>query len=49
LTIIALKSRYHDTKMRLLTQKPTQTLPQLIIYILQVTNIMCKFQILDNM
>jgi hypothetical protein len=34
LTIIAFESRYHDTKLRLLTQQATHTLPQLIIFIL---------------
>jgi hypothetical protein len=49
MTIIAFESRYHDTKLRLLTRQPTQTLSQLIILNLQAINIMCKFQIFHSM
>ena len=49
LTIIAFESRYHDTKLRLLTRQPAHTFSQLIILILQAINIMCKLQILNRM
>jgi hypothetical protein len=49
LPMIALVCLYHHPKLWLMTRQPTHHFPQLIILILQVIHIMCKFQILESM
>jgi hypothetical protein len=49
LTILPLVCLDHYPQLRLMIKQPTHQLSQLIILILQMINIMCKFQILQSM